>query len=216
MMLCCTCYVTAMLLVWRRHRRRIRAPIAVSWASASSCAHNTLIVTGTVLSSGTCGATAAYQHIHDVGGSREGSPGWYPADFRFDPTTEARARQQLLGDEGLAPYISSLVCRSVNSCLAMKDWLHTYQLGMSFCQQLLGDEGLAPYISSLVCRSVNMLYQYLLVLLVDIRQSTRNRIQWNDEALDDSGNFPFPSCRIRCLIPAPLLCMVVAVKLSGR
>ena len=76
----------------------------VSWASASSCAHNTLIVTGTP-SCATGGASAANQHIHDFGGSREGSPGWYPADFRFDPTTEARARQHLLGDDGLAPYI---------------------------------------------------------------------------------------------------------------
>ena len=30
------------------------------------------------------------------------------------------------------------------------------------------------------------------------------------------GNFPFPSCRIRCLIPAPLLSLVVAYKPSGR
>ena len=30
------------------------------------------------------------------------------------------------------------------------------------------------------------------------------------------GNFPFPSCRIRCLIPAPLLYLVVAYKPSGR
>ena len=29
-------------------------------------------------------------------------------------------------------------------------------------------------------------------------------------------NFPFPSCRIRCLIPAPLLSLVVAYKPSGR
>ena len=96
MMLCCTCYMTAMLLVGRRCRRRIGAPIAVSRASASSCAHNTLIVTGT-LSSTTCGASAANQHIHDFGGSMEGSPGWYPADFRFYET-----------------------------CMAMMDWPHTY------------------------------------------------------------------------------------------
>ena len=30
------------------------------------------------------------------------------------------------------------------------------------------------------------------------------------------GNFPFPSCRIRCLIPALLLSLVVAYKLFGR
>ena len=30
------------------------------------------------------------------------------------------------------------------------------------------------------------------------------------------GNVPFPSCRIRCLIPAPLLSLVVAYKPSGR
>ena len=30
------------------------------------------------------------------------------------------------------------------------------------------------------------------------------------------GNFPFPSCCIRCLIPAPLLSLVVAYKPSGR
>ena len=38
----------------------------------------------------------------------------YPADLRFDPTPEARARQHLLGDDGLAPYISRLTCRSFN------------------------------------------------------------------------------------------------------
>ena len=30
------------------------------------------------------------------------------------------------------------------------------------------------------------------------------------------GNVPFPSCRIRCLIPAPLFSLVVAYKQSGR
>ena len=44
----------------------------------------------------------------------EGSPEWYPVGFRFDPTTGARARQHLLGDDILAPYISLLVCRSFN------------------------------------------------------------------------------------------------------
>ena len=52
--------------------------------------------------------------MHGFGGSREGSPEWYPACFRFDPTTEARARQHLLGDDGLAPYMSLLGCRSFN------------------------------------------------------------------------------------------------------
>ena len=88
----CTWYMTAMVLVWRRRRRRIGAPIAVSWACASSCAHNTLLVTGTT-SSATCGASTANQHIHGFGGSRENSPEWYPAGFRFDPTLEVRARQ---------------------------------------------------------------------------------------------------------------------------
>ena len=72
--------------------RRIGTPIAVSWASASSCAHKTLFVTGTT-SSATCGASTANQHIHGFGGSREGSAEWYPAGFRFDPTLEAQARQ---------------------------------------------------------------------------------------------------------------------------
>ena len=61
-------------------------PIAVSCASSSSCAHKTLVVTGTHY-----GASTANQHIHGFGGSREGSPEWYPACFRFDPTLEARA-----------------------------------------------------------------------------------------------------------------------------
>ena len=112
-MILCTCYMTAMLLVGRRRRRRIGAPIAVSRAPASSYAHNTLLVTGTP-SSATCGAAAANQHIHDFGGSRDRSPEWYPAGFRFDPPPEARARQHLLGDDGLAPHISRLVCLSFN------------------------------------------------------------------------------------------------------
>ncbi len=74
MMLCCTCYMTAMLLVWRRRRRRI-------------------------------GASAANQPMHGFRGSREGSPGWYPAGLIFDPP------QRL----GLG-----------NICLAMMDWPHTY------------------------------------------------------------------------------------------
>ena len=52
--------------------------------------------------------------MHGFRGSREGSPQWYPVDFIFDPPPEARARQHLLGDDGLAPYISPLVCRSFN------------------------------------------------------------------------------------------------------
>ena len=112
-MIMCTCYMTAMLLVGRRRRGRIGAPIAVSRASASSHAHNTPLVTGTP-SSVTCGAAAANQHIHDFGGSRDCSPEWYPAGFRFNPPPEARARQHLLGDDGLAPHISRLVCLSFN------------------------------------------------------------------------------------------------------
>ena len=64
----------------------------MSWASASSCAQNTLLVIGTT-SRATCGAPTDNQHIHCFGGSREGSPEWYPVGFRFDPTLEARARQ---------------------------------------------------------------------------------------------------------------------------
>ena len=112
-MILCTCYITAMLLVGRRLKRRIGAPIAVSRAPASSYAHNTLLVTGTQ-SSATCGAAAANQQIHDFGGSRDRSPEWYPAGFRFDPPPEARARQHLLGDDGLAPHISRLVRLSFN------------------------------------------------------------------------------------------------------
>ena len=103
-MIRCTCYMTAMVLVGRRRRRRIGAPIAVSRAPASSCAHNTPLVTGTP-SSANCGAAAANQHIHDFGGSRDRSPEWYPAVFRFDPP------QRL----GLG-----------NTCLAMMEWPHTY------------------------------------------------------------------------------------------
>ena len=154
MMLCCTRYMRAMLLVRRPRRRRIGAPIAVSCASASSCAHNTLIVTET-LSSATCGASAANQHIHDFGGSREGSPGWCLADFRFDPTPEARARQHLLGDDGLAPYISSLVCRSDN--VLYHGYFHRRKIH--------------------VLESARRWNEYLLARLVDIRQSTINRIQ---------------------------------------
>ena len=96
---------------------------------------DTLLVTGTP-SSATCGASTANQHIHGFGGSWEDSPEWYPAGFRFDPTVEpARARQHYLGDDGLAPYISRLVCRARRSS------------------------------------------EYLQSRLVDIRQSTRNRIQ---------------------------------------
>ena len=161
MMLCCTCYTTAMLLVWRRRRRRIGAPIAMSWASASSCAHYTLLESGTP-SSAACRASTANQHIHGFCGSREGSPEWYPAGFRFDPTREDRARQHLLGDDGLAPYISRLVCRSFNVL---------YQ-GCFRRRKIL--------------ESARRLSEYLLAPLVDIRQSARNWIQWNDEALDDS------------------------------
>ena len=45
----------------------------------------------------------------------EGSPAWYPAGFSFDPTRETRTRQHLFGDDGLAPYISRLVCRSTKA-----------------------------------------------------------------------------------------------------
>ena len=159
-MILCTRYMTAMLLVGRR-RRRIGAPVAVSRAPASNCAHKTLLVTGTP-SSATCGAAAANQHIHDFGGSRDRSPKWYPAGFRFDPPLEARARQHLLGDDGLAPQISRLVCHSVNVL---------YQ-GCFRRRKIL--------------KSARRLSEYLLARLVDIHQSTRNRIQRNDEALDDS------------------------------
>ena len=59
--------------VGRRRRSRTGARVAVSRAPAPSCAHNTLLVTGT-LSSATCGAATANQHIHDFGGSRDRSP----------------------------------------------------------------------------------------------------------------------------------------------
>ena len=88
----CTCYIKAMVLVWRRRKRNIGASIAVSWASASSCAQNTLLATGTT-SSATCGTSTAIQHIHGFGGSRESSPEWCPTGFRVDSTLEVRARQ---------------------------------------------------------------------------------------------------------------------------
>ena len=155
--------MAAMLLVGRRRRRRIGAPTAVSRAPASSCTHNTLLVTGTP-SSATCGEAAANRHIHGFGGSREGSPELYPASFRFDPPPEARARQHLLGDDGLAPHISRLASRSFNVL---------YQV----C-----------FRRRKILKSARRLSEYLLSRLVDIRQSTRNRIglQRNDEALDDS------------------------------
>ena len=53
--------MTAMVLLWRRCRKRIGAPIAVSRAFASSCAHKPPLVTGTP-SSATCGASTANQH----------------------------------------------------------------------------------------------------------------------------------------------------------
>ena len=54
----------------------------------------TFLVKGTP-SSATCGASTPNEHIHGFRGSREGSPEWYPAGFRFDPTLEARARQYI-------------------------------------------------------------------------------------------------------------------------
>ena len=147
-MLCRACYMTAMLLVWRR-RRRIGAPIAMSWTAASSCAHNTLLVTGTP-SRHRQVQLVVHQLMHGFRGSREGSPEWYPAGFRVDPHQEARARQHL-----------SLVCRS-----------YVLYQGCFRRQKIL--------------ESARRLSEYLLACLVDIRQSTRNRIQWNDEVLDDS------------------------------
>ena len=41
------------------------------------------------------------QQMHGFRGSREGSPEWYPVGFRVDPPPEDRARQHLLGDDGL-------------------------------------------------------------------------------------------------------------------
>ena len=85
-----------------------------------------------------------------------------PSRFKIWPTPSARARQHLLGDDGLAPYISRLVCRSFNVL---------YQC----CFRRLK-----------IFESVRRLSEYLLARLVDICHSTRNRIQWNDEALGDS------------------------------
>ena len=83
----------------------------------------------------------------------EGSPDWYPAGCRFDPTLEARARQHWLGDDGLAPYISRLVCRSFNvlyqGCFRRRN----------------------------ILESARRFSEYLLSRLVDIRQSKINRIQ---------------------------------------
>ena len=85
----------------------------------------------------------------------EGSPEWYPAGFRFDPTVEARARQHQLGDDGLAPCISRLVCRS----------FYVLYQGCFRRRKIL--------------KSARRLSEYLLSRLVDIRQSrpTSNRIQ---------------------------------------
>ena len=64
---------------------RIGATIAVSHASASSCAHNIRIVAGTP-SIASRGASAASQLIHGFRSSGEGSLEWFPAGFRFDLT----------------------------------------------------------------------------------------------------------------------------------
>ncbi len=85
-----------------------------------------------------------------------------PSRFQIWPTPGARARQHLHSDDGLAPYISRLVCRSVN----------VLYLGCFRRRKIL--------------ECAKRLSEYLLARLVDLRQSTRNRIQWNDEALDDS------------------------------
>ena len=85
-----------------------------------------------------------------------------PSRFNIWPTPAARARQHLLGDGGLAPYISRLVCRSFNVL---------YQ---------------CCFRRRKILESVRRLSEYLLAGLVDICHSTRNRIQWNDEALDDN------------------------------
>ena len=79
--------------------------------------------------------------------------GWYPAGFRVDPPPEARARQHLLGDDGLAPYISRLVCRSFN----------VFYQGCFRRRKIL--------------ESARRLSGYLLACLVDIRPRTRHRIQ---------------------------------------
>ena len=85
-----------------------------------------------------------------------------PSRFKIWPTPVARARQHLLGDDELAPYISRLVCRSFNLL---------YQ---------------CCFRRRKILESVRRLSEYLLARLVDICHSTRNRIQWNDEVLDDS------------------------------
>ena len=131
MMLCCTCYIAVLLLVWRRRSRRIGAPIPVSWESVSRCGHKTLLVTGTP-SSATCGASAANQLMHGFRGSREGSPEWYllPSRFQIWPTPGARARQHLLGDDGLTTYIVLHI-----SWIEMFRNCFQFQMKLTFCQR---------------------------------------------------------------------------------
>ena len=98
-MIPCTCYMTAMLLVGKRLKRRIGAPIAVSRAPALSYAHNTLLVTGTQ-SSATCGAAAANHAARGIA-----------VQNGTQPVSDLTHPQRL----GLG-----------NTCLAMMDWPHTY------------------------------------------------------------------------------------------
>ena len=83
---------------------------------------------------------------------RPGQSRMVPSRFKILPAPAARARQHLLGDDGLAPYISRLVCRSFNVL---------YQ---------------CCFRRRKILESVRRLSEYLLARLVDICHSTRNRI----------------------------------------
>ena len=84
-----------------------------------------------------------------------------PSWFQIWPNPIDWARQQLLSDDGFTPHISRLVYLS---------FIGFYQYW--FCRRE-------------ILESVRRLSEYMMVSLVDIRQSSRHRIHWNDEALDD-------------------------------